>query len=146
VSLSPLAGFLAIAVDNGLCDVIVSFQFIIALLYLTKAFRNSQMSAPLIVISLLMFPVLLMTGLCYAARSDTTTLSSLETFLAYMAGSPFSWIFYLVAVFQCLIAALCVKKAGFRDRSISIPVIVASLLILPASLAVGFHYAAQPDA
>ena len=146
MSLFPLEGFLAIAVDNGLCDAIVSFQLVIALLYLTKTFRNSRFSTPLIVISLLMLPALLMVGFCYATRSDTTTLSSIEIFLVQMAGSPFSWIFYLVAVFQCLIAALYVKKAGFRDRSISIPVIVASLLILPASLTIGFHYAIQPDA
>ena len=146
MSLSPLEGFLAIAVDNGLCDAIVSFQFIIALLYLTKAFRNSRMSVPLIVIPLLMFPALLMVGFCYATRSDTTTLSSLEAFLVQMADSPFSWIFYLAAFFQCLVTALYVKKAGFRDRGISIPVIVASLLILPASLTIGFHYAIQPDA
>lgn len=73
------------------------------------------------------------------------TLTPLEGFLAAMADSQFSWLFYLIAVFQTSVAA-CHLIKGFRNRRISTVLMVISSLIVPALLIIGFYYATRPVA
>jgi hypothetical protein len=72
-------------------------------------------------------------------------LTPLEGFLAVVADSQFSWLFYLIAFFQVSVAVCCLKKS-FRNSRVAIILIIISSLLIPALLVVGFYYAIQPVA
>lgn len=69
-------------------------------------------------------------------------LTPLQGFLAAMADSQFSWIFYLIALFQVSIAAIHLTKR-FRSSRIATPAIIVSSLMVPALLIIGFYYATR---
>lgn len=68
-----------------------------------------------------------------------------QGFLAAMADSQFSGIFYFAAVFQMtLLIAGFFKRA--RRHSLLVALVAISQLILPVLLALGFYYATRPVA
>jgi cell division protein FtsX len=72
-------------------------------------------------------------------------LTPLEGYLAAMSDSQFSWIFYLIAFFQVSVAVMHLTKK-FRSSKILTIVTIASLLIFPALLIIGFYFATRPVA
>lgn len=70
-------------------------------------------------------------------------LTPFQGFLAAMADSQFSAIFYVVAIFQ-----IALLVAGFSERARRHPMlamlVVISQLILPTLLAFGVYYATRP--
>jgi hypothetical protein len=73
------------------------------------------------------------------------SLTPFEGFLAAMADSPFSWIFYLVALLQGGVAAYYAIAAVRRKKSPAAPAILSSL-VLPIMLIAGVYFAARPVA
>ncbi|MCK9193755.1 MAG: hypothetical protein M0P19_07760 [Nevskia sp.] len=70
------------------------------------------------------------------------SLTPFEGFLAAMADSQFSWVFYLIAFFQTSITACHLIKI-FRNNRIANILMVISSLIIPVLLIVGFYYATR---
>ena len=73
------------------------------------------------------------------------SLTPLEGFLAALADSEFSWVFYLIALLQ---AGVAVRYAitGIRQRRLSTVPAILSSLALPILLAAGFYFATRPVA
>jgi hypothetical protein len=72
-------------------------------------------------------------------------LTPFEGFLAALADSEFSWIFYLIAVLQTGAAAYYLIAGVRRKRLSAVPAILSSL-VLPIMLVAGFYFATRPVA
>lgn len=70
-------------------------------------------------------------------------LTPFEGFLAAMADSQFSGIFYAVAIFQIAVLAAGLSERARRHPMLAV-LIVISQLILPVLLAFGVYYATRP--
>lgn len=72
-------------------------------------------------------------------------LTPFQGFLAAMADSQFSGIFYIAAAFQMTLLIAGFFK-GVRRHSMLVTLVAISQLILPVLLAFGFYYATRPVA
>jgi hypothetical protein len=72
-------------------------------------------------------------------------LTHFQAFLAVMADSDFSWVFYLLALLQIFVAAWVGVKQ-FCGHKVLTCITVVSLLLFPMLLLLGMYYACQPIA